>query len=288
MAGRIGRFEIRRELGRGAQSVVYLAWDPQLEREVALKTLHYAPGRSPDTSALLAEARSVSRQRHPGIVPVFEAGQEEATPYLVFEYVPGRSLAELMHQRGALPPNEAVALMIAVLGALATAHALGIVHRDLKPGNILVDADGQPRITDFGIARRIDEAENRKALSGTPGYMAPEYIERREIGPRNDVFAAGVLLVELLAGRPLGREGGVKKILERTCSTPVALPAGCPPVDEAVAAIALRAAALDPLARFADAAEFRAALEAWLRPADEDAGAGAAAKIGRASCRERG
>ncbi len=269
MAGRIGRFEIRRELGRGAQSVVYLAWDPQLEREVALKTLHYAPGRSPDTSALLAEARSVSRQRHPGIVPVFEAGQEEATPYLVFEYVPGRSLAELMHQRGALPPNEAVALMIAVLGALATAHAQGIVHRDLKPSNILIDADGQPRITDFGIARRIDEAANRKALSGTPGYMAPEYIEHGELSARNDIYAAGVILIELLAGRRVHRETDPLRLLEHTRSTPVALPPGGAPIDEPLAAIALRAAALDQDTRFADAEQFRAALEAWRTPPEE-------------------
>ncbi len=280
MTRTIGRFEIRRELGRGAQSVVHLAWDPQLEREVALKALHLGPRPGHDNASLLAEARAVSRLRHPGIVPVFEAGEDGGDPYLVFEYVPGESLAALLDRRGALPAGEAVERMLEVLAALAEAHAQGVIHRDLKPSNVLLDAAGHARVMDFGIARRVEAAGASEGLSGTPGYMAPEYIERREIGPRNDVFAAGVLLVELLAGRPLGREGGVKKILERTCSTPVALPAGCPPVDEALAAIALRAAALDPLARFADAAEFRAALETWLRPADEDAGAGAEAKPG--------
>ena len=270
MTRRIGRFEIRRELGRGAQSVVHLAWDPQLEREVALKALHLGPRPGHDNASLLAEARAVSRLRHPGIVPVFEAGEDGGDPYLVFEYVPGESLAALLDRGGALPAGAAVDRLLEVLAALAEAHAQGVIHRDLKPSNVLLDAAGHARVMDFGIARRIEAAGTREGLSGTPGYMAPEYIERREIGPRNDVFAAGVLLIELLAGRPLAREGGVKKILERTCSTPIALPAGSPPVDEALAAIALRAAALDPLARFADAAEFRLALEAWRQPAEAD------------------
>jgi serine/threonine protein kinase len=270
MTRTIGRFEVRRELGRGAQSVVHLAWDPQLEREVALKALHLGPRPGHDNASLLAEARAVSRLRHPGIVPVFEAGEDDGDPYLVFEYVPGESLAALLDRRGPLPAGEAVDRLLEVLAALAEAHAQGVIHRDLKPSNVLLDAAGHARVMDFGIARRIEAAGTREGLSGTPGYMAPEYIERREIGPRNDVFAAGVLLIELLAGRPLAREGGVKKILERTCGTPVALPAGSPPVDEALAAIALRAAALDPLARFADAAEFRLALEAWRQPAEAD------------------
>jgi len=270
MTRTIGRFEVRRELGRGAQSVVHLAWDPQLEREVALKALHLGPRPGHDNASLLAEARAVSRLRHPGIVPVFEAGEDDGDPYLVFEYVPGESLAALLDRRGPLPAGEAVDRLLEVLAALAEAHAQGVIHRDLKPSNVLLDAAGHARARDFGIRRRIEAAGTREGLSGTPGYMAPEYIERREIGPRNDVFAAGVLLIELLAGRPLAREGGVKKILERTCGTPVALPAGSPPVDEALAAIALRAAALDPLARFADAAEFRLALEAWRQPAEAD------------------
>ncbi len=280
MTRTIGRFEIRRELGRGAQSVVHLAWDPQLEREVALKALHLGPRPGHDNASLLAEARAVSRLRHPGIVPVFEAGEDGGDPYLVFEYVPGESLAALLDRRGPLPAGEAVERMLEILAALAEAHAQGVIHRDLKPSNVLLDAGGHARVMDFGIARRIEAAGASEGLSGTPGYMAPEYIERREIGPRNDVFAAGVLLIELLAGRPLAREGGVKRFLERTRSTPVTLPADCPPVDEALAAIALRAAALDPLARFADAAEFRLALEAWRQPAETDPEAGSEARPG--------
>lgn len=273
----IGRFEVRRELGRGAQSVVHLAWDPRLEREVALKALHL--GRGHDGASLLAEARAVSSLRHAGIVPVFEAGEDGGEPYLVYEYVPGESLAAVM-RRGALPAPAAADLMLGILAALAEAHAQDIVHRDLKPSNVLIDPAGRTRVMDFGIARRIADTGAHEALSGTPGYMAPEYVERREIGPRNDVYAAGVLLLELLAGRPLHHDGDVGRILERTCTTAVSLPADCGPVDAALAAIALRAAALDPRARFADAAEFRTALEAWRWPADDEGGVDGEARPG--------
>lgn len=268
MTRRIGRFEIRRELGRGAQSVVYLAWDPQLEREVALKALRLSAAERRDNAALLAEARSVSRLRHPGIVPVFEAGEEAGAPYLVFEYVEGETLAALMRRRGALPATEAVTLMLGVLTALAEAHAQGIIHRDLKPSNVLIDKDERPRVMDFGIASRVNDPGARERMSGTPGYMAPEYIDHRELSARNDVYAAGVILVELLSGRPLHTDTDVHRILQRTCTTAVTLPAGGPPVDEALAAIALRAAALDPESRFADADEFRLALESWFKPAE--------------------
>ncbi len=275
MTGSIGRFEIRRELGRGAQSVVYLAWDPRLEREVAVKTLHFAAAERRQNAALLAEARTVGRLRHPGIVPVFEAGEEEGDLYLVFEYVPGESLAAMMRRRGALPAPEAVALTVAILTALAAAHADGIVHRDLKPSNVLLDTDGNPRVMDFGIASQISSggAENGAArgLSGTPGYMAPEYIRKREISPRNDVFAAGVMLLEMLGGERIGREADARRTMERTASVPITLPADAAPIEEPLAAIALRAVSLDPAARFQDAGEFRLALDAWLKPATAEA-----------------
>jgi serine/threonine protein kinase len=280
MTRRIGRFEIRRELGRGAQSVVHLAWDPQLEREVALKALHLNAAERRDSAALLGEARSVSRLRHPGIVPVFEAGEEAGDPYLVFEYVEGETLAAVMRRRGALPAAEAVTLMLGVLTALAEAHAEGVIHRDLKPSNVLIDKGGRPRVMDFGIARSVEDASAREGMSGTPGYMAPEYIDHREVSARNDVFAAGVMLVELLSGRPLHADANVHRILQLTRSTAVTLPEGAPPVDETLAAITLRAAALDPDARFADATEFRLALENWLKPVEEAAASSEGASPG--------
>ena len=125
---RIGRFELRRELGRGAQSVVYLGFDPQLQREIAIKTLHFTRPDPAQNQALLAEARAVGRMRHPSIVPIFEAGEEGGDLYLVFEYVPGSNLAEFLQQSGALPPIKAISILRPILDAiLAAASELGEV-----------------------------------------------------------------------------------------------------------------------------------------------------------------
>ncbi|HPP46644.1 MAG TPA: serine/threonine-protein kinase, partial [Accumulibacter sp.] len=198
---RIGRFEILRELGRGAQSIVYLALDPHLQRQVAIKTLHFARADAQQNRQLLDEARMVSQLRHPNIVPIFEADEEEGDLYLVFEYVPGRNLAELI-KKGALTADKALPLLRGVLEAIAHAHTAGIIHRDLKPSNILLDEKGVPRVMDFGIAARAaNAAEDGKQLSGTPAYMAPEYITRRVSNEQSDVFSVGLIFYELLAGQ---------------------------------------------------------------------------------------
>ena len=132
----VGRFEIRRELGRGAQSVVYLAWDPQLQREVAIKTMRFSGADAATNASLMAEARAVSRLRHANVVPIFDVGEEAGFPYLVFEYVAGRSLAEAIAAEGRLSRAQAAEWMRQVLDGLAAAHAEGLVHRDLKPSNL--------------------------------------------------------------------------------------------------------------------------------------------------------
>lgn len=269
MAKRIGRFEIRRELGRGAQSVVYLAFDKHLEREVAVKTLHFSDEDARNNERLLAEARIVSPLRHAGIVPIFEAGEEAGDPYLVFEFVPGETLGALMRREGAMPAERAAGLMVQILDALVHAHGEGVIHRDLKPNNVLMDEQGKPRVMDFGIARRVGGDAGTDMLSGTPAYMAPEYIARREVSPRTDVFAAGVILIEMLTGRRLFQGNDVRQIMDRIASQDVTLPADAQ-IDERIAAIALRAVARDPDQRFRDAAEFRDALAAFLAPAEAE------------------
>jgi hypothetical protein len=132
----IGRFRILRVLGSGAQSTVYAAFDPHLHREVALKALHLVGDQTEAATAMLHEARAVSRLSHPAIVPVFDAGEEGGQPYLVFEYVPGQTLAARLHITGSLPAERAVALLLPILEALAYTHEHQVVHRDLKPTNI--------------------------------------------------------------------------------------------------------------------------------------------------------
>jgi serine/threonine protein kinase len=265
----IGRFAIKAELGRGAQSVVYLAHDPQLDREVALKTLHFSEPDSEQNKALLSEARMVSRLRHPGIVPIFDAGLEHGDPYLVFEYVPGENLATFMQRRGALPAAEAASLLLKILAAVGAAHAEGIIHRDLKPTNILMDQRGEPRVMDFGIACLSDGGGTiTSGFSGSPAYMAPEYINLREVSPGSDIFAAGLILIEMLTGTRVFAGDDPKHIVRRIAREQVRLPddAG---IDDQLASIALTAVAFDVNRRYRTTADFINALNSYQQPTAE-------------------
>ena len=264
----VGRYQIKHELGRGAQSVVYLAHDPQLDREVAVKTLHFEKKSRNLAEALLSEARLVSKLRHPGIVPVFDIGEENGDPFLVFEYVPGENLQTLMRRRGPLPAEESAKLTVSILEAIQAAHDAGIIHRDLKPTNILMDANGMPRVMDFGIAMRSDDANSATTgFSGTPAYMAPEYIKQRTISPRIDVFAAGLILLELLSGKPVFRGASGKAVMERIAQEKVHIP-GDLKIPEALGHIALTATAFEPESRYEKPSAFANALQTWLTPPD--------------------
>ena len=270
MQSHIGRFELRRELGRGSQSVVYLGFDPLLQREVAIKALHLGKSFSTangsgreESLRLMAEARAVSKLCHPNIVPIFEAGEEGGDPYLVFEYVLGLNLDQLLREKGPLPPVRAAEVLQGILGALATAHEKGIVHRDLKPSNILIDESGLPRVMDFGISASVNSGETETNLLGTPAYMAPEYVLKGQVSPSCDLYAAGLILLELLSGRRAIKGDTVREILKRVVTEPVALPSDVV-IDERLGNIILRACARDPLARFADAGQLQQALTAYL------------------------
>ena len=267
---RLGRFELRRELGRGAQASVWLAYDPRLEREVAVKLL-LDPGAWA-AAGWLDEARAVSRLTHPNIVPVFEADDGGGRPYLVFEYVEGPTLAEAMRGRGAWPPHEAATLMLEVLDALGAAHAQGLVHRDLKPSNILIGKDGRARVMDFGIAARVagrgDASDGR--IVGTPGYISPEAARGAAPVPAMDVFSAGVLLAELLCGQRLLRESDPMRAVQRVQREDLRLPP-TPGVDGQLQAVVQRALVRDAALRFDSASSMRAALLAWAQPGAGDA-----------------
>ena len=274
MNKRIGRFELRGELGRGAQSTVWLGFDPQLQREIAIKTVHLTRPDPAQNKVLLDEARLVSQLRHPNIVPIFEAGEEGGDLYLVFEFVPGKNLAEFLRSSGALSPVKAVTILRAILDAVGQAHAQGIIHRDLKPSNILLDDNATPRVMDFGIATRVGSAsDNLEEYTGTPAYMAPEYIERREISERSDIFAAGLILYEMLAGRRAIEGDNIFQIMHRIANEDLRLPAGTT-VDEGLAGILYKALARDPALRYQSAAQFAEALDNYLDPEDDGKGSG--------------
>ena len=268
MNRKIGRFEIVRELGRGAQSVVYLARDPHLQREVAIKTLHFSRPDPQQNQQLLAEARMVSQLRHPNIVPIFEAGEEGGDLYLVFEYVSGKNLGEYLKASGGLTPVKAIAIMHPILDAIAHAHAAGIIHRDLKPTNILIDDDGMPRVMDFGIAARVEApTKDGSEFSGTPAYMAPEYIAARESNEKTDIFAAGLVFYELLTGRPAVQGQDVFRAMNQIANEDIRLPKeGGSTFDDRIADVLYKALARDPQNRYASAAQMREAFDLYLEP----------------------
>ncbi len=225
-------------------------------------------------SQWLHEARAVSRLSHPHIVPVFEADEHAGQPYLVFELVRGRTLAELIRRQGAMPQREAASLMLGVLDALRTAHAHGIVHRDLKPSNILIDAEGRARVMDFGIAARVADTSDGRII-GTPGYMSPEAARGQPPTPQMDVFAAGMVLAELLCGQALLRERDPYRALQRVTTEDLQLPPGLA-VDDGLRAVVQRALARDAALRYESAGAMLQALQTWLTPPEAEGAAGGA------------
>jgi len=290
---RFGRYEVLRPLGRGGMGAVYLARDTQLDRQVALKVPLF-DGDPARARRFVREARAAAALRHPHLCPVYDAGEIDGQPFLTMAYVDGETLAAHV-ARGPLPVAEAARLTRTVALALDAAHRAGIVHRDLKPANVMLDAAGQPVVTDFGLARNLAapaaDSRSGEALVGTPHYMAPEQVNGTAGagGPGVDVFALGAVLYELLTGaRPF--DGPVGTVLARiTSADPVPPAALRPGVGARLSGVCLRALAKDPADRFPSMAAFAAALEGWLADAADRprsrrarsavAGAGAVAAV---------
>ena len=262
----LGRFKVLKLLGEGAQATVWLAYDPRLDREVAVKVLR--PGTDAvSVDAWLHEARAVSRLTHPNIVPVFEADVQDGQAYMVFEYVAGGTLGERLRTKPALTARDAVELMVGVLGGLQAAHQADVVHRDLKPSNILLDAAGRPRVMDFGIAARLSDAGRPQRIVGTPGYISPEAASGASPSPLMDVFAAAVLLAEMLSGQRMNADSDPWRAVRRVVEQDLVLPGGLPPeVDDALRAIVQRGLARDGLQRWPSAKALQDALIEWLHP----------------------
>jgi hypothetical protein len=201
----VAGYEILGVLGRGGMGVVYKAMDLRLKRVVALKMI-LAGGHAGahELARFKTEAEAIARLQHPGIVQIYEVGEHNGLPYFALEYCPGGSLH---HKLGGTPlaPTEAAALVEKLARAMQAAHAKGVIHRDLKPGNVLLAEDGTPKVTDFGLARKLDEAGQTQtgAVMGTPSYMAPEQASgNKDTGPACDVYSLGAILYECLTGRP--------------------------------------------------------------------------------------
>lgn len=267
----IGRYRIERLLGSGAQGTVFLAVDPQLDRHVAIKKLHAGQSGATGAATLIAEARTVSRLSHPNVVTLHDIVVDAGEVALVFEYVAGETLDRRIRSATRLPCGEAVALASGMLGGLGAAHALGIVHRDIKPANVMIDGSGRARIMDFGIAAAAGSAP--QAASGTPRYMAPEAIANKSTGAAADVFAVGLVLYEMLVGRPAVSGDNVLDVMHRIANVPFEPPSrAVDGVDEALDQIVMRALDKDESNRFRDAAEMLRALQAYQRPQAQDTG----------------
>ena len=214
MQEQIGRYEIRRELGRGGMATVYLAYDPRFKRQVAIKVLPRQFTHDPKYLARFEqEAQLIATLEHPAIVPVYDFGEDNDAPFLIMRYMAGGTLRERLN--GEPLPLEVIAAMLDRLApALDKAHQAGIIHRDIKPANILFDEDGNPYLADFGIAR-LAEASQTMTVVGTPAYMSPEQVEGT-LTPdgRADIYALGVLLYELLTGhQPYEAETPTKQMM---------------------------------------------------------------------------
>jgi predicted Ser/Thr protein kinase len=266
---RIGRYQVCEVLGEGAMGIVYKAHDPLLARAVALKTIRKCVLGSAEIGAgaalrLRNEAQAAARLSHPGIVSVYEYGEDGEQSFIAMEYVHGTPLLTGMARPDALPVADVLCLMVQLLAALQCAHEQGVVHRDIKPANLMITPAGRVKIADFGIAR-IDAVALTAdaAVMGSPGYMAPECYRGAAVDARTDLYACGVLLYELLVGaRPF--RGGPEIVMYKTLHLPVpALVRDEVPASAALAPfepVLQRALAKSPDDRYASALEMREAL----------------------------
>jgi len=207
LIGRVldGRYRVEARVARGGMATVYRALDIRLDRVVALKVMHQLYADDDQfVTRFIREAKSAAKLSHPNVVSVFDQGDDHGVVFLAMEYVHGRTLRDLLRERTRLLPQEALSILEPVLSALSAAHIAGLVHRDVKPENVLLADDGRVKVADFGLARAAAnmEATSATTLIGTVAYLAPEQVIRGIADPRSDVYAAGIMLFEMLTGRP--------------------------------------------------------------------------------------
>jgi serine/threonine-protein kinase len=259
-----GRYKVLSRLGAGGMADVFLAEDQQLGRKVALKLLHRRFAEDPDfVERFRREAQSAAGLQHPNVVSVYDRGAYDGTYYIAMEYLPGRSLKQLIRQEAPLDPVRAIDLTIQVLKAARFAHRRGVIHRDLKPHNVLVDDSDHAKVTDFGIARAgASDMTETGSIMGTAQYLSPEQAQGHAVGATSDLYSVGVVLYELLTGRlPFDAESAVTIALRHVSEAPAPPTAINPAIPPELEQVVLWALNKNPADRPADADQFITVLE---------------------------
>ena len=257
-----GRYQVVARIARGGMATVYEAVDTRLDRTVALKMMSAALAEDPGfVTRFRREARAAAQLSHPHVVAVFDQGEAAGLPYLAMEYVPGRTLRDVLRDYGALTPEQALTILDPVLEALSAAHDAGFVHRDIKPENILISDDGRVKVTDFGLARAVtnNTTATQGMIIGTVAYLSPEHVERGDADARSDVYGAGICLFEMVTGQvPFAAESAITVAYQHVNAdvpTPSSLRPTIPPDVDALVATATRR---DPDLRYPDCRAFLA------------------------------
>ncbi len=254
----IGRYEVLGSIGRGGMGSLFLALDPKLDRQIAIKLLRDDDDELRERFA--REARAAARLRHPNIVTIFDVGEHDGQPFIAMEYIQGQTLAEVVRGNVPLPLVRKLELMEALCDGLGFAHKSGIIHRDVKPANLMLDADGSLKILDFGIARAAESSSMTQAgmLIGTLNYMSPEQVSGQPVDLRSDLFAVGAVFYELVSYKQAFPGGLMAGILNKILSgQPEPLPSIVPEIDPQVVRIIERALDKDPAQRYQDLTAMR-------------------------------
>ena len=289
-----GRYELHRQLATGGSADVFLARDQLLNRPVAVKILNATLSEDEAfVERLRKEAQIVASLNHQNIVGVFDQGEQDGAPFIVMEYVDGRSLAEILKSEGRLHPDRAATIAVDVAAALDAAHRQGMVHMDVKPGNVLITSEGQVKLADFGIAKALkhgsetDHTVEDGTVMGTATYLSPEQAQGHKVGPRSDVYSLSVVLYEMITGRPpfIGDTPVeiARKHVEDAPESPRALGAD---IAQSLEAITLKGLAKNPINRYPSVRDFAADLKRYVSgahslnaPAKEETSAAAAAAV---------
>jgi eukaryotic-like serine/threonine-protein kinase len=266
MQSKISRFKLIRVLGEGSQGIVHLAKDPLLERQVAIKTLHTNSNMQVEqlNELLMDEAKVISKMTHPNIVSIFEAGEEGGLPFLVFEYVKGLTLSEIIKSDQYKKLSDVLLLFKPICQGMIHSHKNKVIHGDLKPANILIDEENIPKIMDFGIARLLSSQHSSDKLYGTPRYMPPEYLQRRSVSEANDVYALGLILYEMITGKVAIEGKDIKQIINNVFNSEITLPSNLnEDIGELFEHIILKACDKNINNRFKSMSEMLAAIERY-------------------------